>query len=419
MMKEMYMLSRLLRFRLSAERHGGMRLLDLAIDLQRAEHPAVTSLVVQGRDRALKLLPWEAVHRVDDAHRRLVVSDPDKAETVDEQQLARAVLLARDVRDALVLDTENCVAARVNDLWLREDGAQLVLHAADFSPWAVLRWIARGIIAGSTQHELVEWKAIEYLRGDPTTARQERDVHRIDRLRPPEIARMVDALPYLHAAELLALTPEPVAADALEIMTIERQVQVLEELDSEKGARLLGLMAPDKAADLLGWVEPEIAARYLEVVAEGIRNRIVELLRFPPDTAGGIMTNDLVTTSGNLTVAEARVQLRERLREPHYAYYVYVVAADGSGRLMGVVTLRDLLIADDYQSLAEIMLTDPMTIGPLESAKAAARRVADSDLEALPVVGSDGRLLGVVTVDVALVQLAPATWRDQAPRIFS
>jgi CBS domain-containing protein len=419
MMKEMFMLSSLLRYQVRDERQGTTRLGDLVIDLHSAEHPVVTALLMRGADRQLLQVPWDAVRGIDGSRRQVILSDINAGAPFDVKALEREVLLKRDVRDALVLDTEKCVAARVNDLWLREDGGNLILYAADFSPWAVLRWIARGRMGGSSQAELVEWAHVEYLRGDPAVARREGDVHRIDRLRPPEIARMVDALPYLHAAELLALTSEPIAADALEIMTLERQVQVFEELEPAKGASLLGLMAPDHAADLLGRVEPGIAAQYLELIPEGRRNQIIELLRFPPETAGGIMTNDLISAPGNLSVAEARRQLRDRLREPDFVYYVYVLEADGSSKLLGVITLRDLLVADDEQSLAEIMLPDPMTIDPLESAEDAARRIADSNLEALPVVGSDGKLLGAVTVDVALVQLAPASWRDQAPRIFS
>jgi magnesium transporter len=283
----------------------------------------------------------------------------------------------------------------------------------------VLRWIARGWLGGDSQAALVKWPDVEFLRGNPAAADREGDCHRINRLRAPEIARMVDALPYLHAAELLSLTPVPLAADALEIMTLERQVQVFEEIDPEMGARLLTEMAPDAAADLLGWIDPGLAAHYLELVPEGRRERIIVLLGFPPETAGGIMTNDVVTVPANLTVGEARQQLQGPLRVPDFVYYVYVVAAEGVGELLGVMTLRDLLVGKDEQPVTDLMVPHPVTLDPLEPAARAARRLADAQLSALPVVGSNRKLLGALTFDAALRQLAPRSWRDQAPRLFS
>jgi magnesium transporter len=155
------------------------------------------------------------------------------------------------------------------------------------------------------------------------------------------------------------------------------------------------------------------------MVCPNVSARIIELLRYPADMAGGIMTNDLVVAPVALTVTEARHVLRDQLAEPDFIYYIYVVDAAETRLLRGVVTVRDLLLADDARSLEEIMRGDMVTIDPLEPAKAAARRVADNALAALPVVGRDGRLLGAVTADTAVAQLAPRAWREQAPRVFS
>jgi magnesium transporter len=416
----MLMLSALLRYRVSDTRQQQASILDLAIDLHGGDLPHVTSLHIRGPNRKILRISAQAIKEIDEARQRIVVDDVGEANPIAPEESETEILLKRDVRDALVLDVTKCVASRVNDLWLEREPDGLVLAQVDFSPWAVLHWILGGRFGGGAEADRVAWKDIEFLRGDPALARREGDVHRVGSLRPPEIARMVDALPYLHAAELLALTPDPIAADALEIMTLERQVQVFEELEQAKGARLLADMAPNAAADLLGWLDPELAARYLERVPEPGRDRIVALLRYPPGTAGGIMTNHVISVPANLTVAEAREQLRDPLREPDFVYYVYVVDPEGDDRLVGVLTLRDLLVADDKAKLVDIMLPDPTTIEPLATADEAARKVADSHLAAMPVAaGSDRKLLGVVTFDAALIQLVPASWRDQAPRLFS
>jgi magnesium transporter len=121
----------------------------------------------------------------------------------------------------------------------------------------------------------------------------------------------------------------------------------------------------------------------------------------------------------NLTVAEAREKLREALKTPDFVFIVYIVDSEKSRRLRGLVSLRNLVTADDGQQLEEIMDPYLTTLNPLSSAKEGAYRVIDSHMAALPVVAEDGRLLGLVTVDAAILQVAPPNWRTQAPRIFS
>jgi magnesium transporter len=142
-------------------------------------------------------------------------------------------------------------------------------------------------------------------------------------------------------------------------------------------------------------------------------------MRYPEDTAGGLMTNDVPSVELNLTVEAAREQLPAQLRTPDFPYYVYVVESAATRKLRGVVSLRDLLVQSPSARLEEIMATHVVTLDPLQSAQDAARQVVDEHQAALPVVARDGRLLGAVTFDAALAQVAPLAWRDHAPRIFS
>jgi magnesium transporter len=414
------MISQLLRGYLVDEHGEQARLLDLAVDLSADDYPPVTRLIFRGRDRQQAELPWESVQAASWRAGRLTVADVRAGREAPPDALQRAVLLRRDVMDALVLDLENCQATRANDLWLREENRQLVLRAADVSPWAVLRRLGRGFLGRGTDRDLLDWKNVEFLRGNPQIARSGGDYHRrIAALLPAEIAKLADAIPYLHAAELLSLIPHPVAADTLEAMSPERQLQVLEELDEDRALRLLALMAPDVAADLVGRLQPELAQRWLNRLPAERREKLVQLLRYPEDTAGGIMTNDIIVVPEQLSVGEAREAMSEKLKAPDFVYYVYVVDDDEACRLRGMLTLRDFLVADDGRRLGEIMNRHLVMIDPLESAVEAARRVSDNGLAALPVVAGDGRLLGAVTFDAAIKQIAPPAWRAQAPRVFS
>jgi Mg/Co/Ni transporter MgtE len=308
---------------------------------------------------------------------------------------------------------------RANDLWLEFENEQLVMRGIDTRPQAIFRRLLRKT-GNETQQEVTDWKQIEFLRGDPQAAREEAGYRRnITNLQPAEIAALSEALPYLHAAELLVLLPDPLAADVLEAMSDERELQVFEELDEQQGIRLLSLMAPDAAADLIARLYPDETQRYLEKLPRMQSERIIELLRYPEDSVGGVMTNDIVFAPASLTIGEAREYLREPLKAPDFIHFVYVVEDEASRLLRGVLSLRDLLVAEAEALLEQVMKKDVMTLDPLASASAAAYQLLSSHLAALPVIAKDRRLLGVMTIDAAVALAAPNSWRTQAPKVFS
>jgi magnesium transporter len=389
---------------------------DLVVDLSTGDYPTISHVLVSMDSGELASLPAPTDLR---AHEVRVRPDA-RVERVDDGDTARMVLLQRDVMDALVLDLVALRSVRANDLWLAPTDGTWVLVAADISPWAVVRRLTRGWLGRDVAEDVLDWKHVEFLRGQPRTAADRRDqLPRVARLRPTQIARLTDGLPYMHAAELLTLLPEPLAADALEVMVPERQAQVITELERGRASRLIAEMAPDRAADLLGALELGDATLLLKSLPPGRSQPIADLLRYPPDSAGGIMTNELVIASDSGTVGQVLEQIRPALARPDFVYFVYLVDDEHSRRLRGVVTLRDLQVADPHTPVRNVMETDLVTVGPLESARETAHILADHGVNALPVVTPGGALLGIVTVDKAMAQLLPDQWRDNMPRVYS
>ncbi|HLH26129.1 MAG TPA: CBS domain-containing protein [Chloroflexota bacterium] len=406
-----------LTHRPAVDRRGARaRVRDFSVDLAAGDYPPVRGLLIHCAD-GLCSLPW----RGDTTPRgELLVDALAAAQPVDEDALTRMVLLRRDIQDALILDVAGQRAVRANDLWLRRAGEQLVLTGADISPWAVLRRLSRGLLGHGRERNVLDWQWIEFLRGDPEAAAAGRDYHRvITTLAPAQIAQLADALPYPHAAELLGLLPDALAADVLERMVLGLQAQVAAALAPSRAAALLALMADDTAADVLALLELADATRLLERMPPDRAVAVENLLRFPADTAGGIMTTDFVTAPVGLTVGEALDYIRPQLERPDFFAYVYLVDEPRAGRLRGVVTLRHLVLGPGDTPVEQVMTASTVTIGPLEPALVAADRIAQLDLSALPVVGPDGRLLGIITVDAAMRQLTPEAWQDRVPRVFS
>jgi CBS domain-containing protein len=416
----MVMLSQLLRCQLVDAKGGEAKLSDLSVDLLNGDYPPVTRFYFLDSKNNKRSLAADEVQSIDWPNCRISVADLAESGTESTGSLAQQVLLKAGILDALILDLQNRRATRANDLLLAEEGQRLELRAADTGFGAMLRRLTRGRLSHISQKTLFDWKYVEFLRGEPTAVASESGKGlRINRLPAVEIARLADALPYLHAAELLTLLADPKAADTLEKMAPARQLQVFEELEEEQAVRLLTLMAPDLAADLVARLQTKTMRRYLELLPRKQAERIIDLLRYPENTVGGIMTNDVVWVAGGLTVAQAREHLRESLKEPDFVVLIYVVADEVSRQLRGVISLRELLTAADEAKLDEIMDPFLITLEPLAAAETSAHRVIDSHTAGLPVVNEKKQLLGVVTVDAAVTAVAPSSWSSQAPRIFS
>ncbi len=411
--------SNLRRWTVVDERGRRGRVIDLVADMLAAEHPPVTHVLFKADDRTRRAIVCDSACGVDEKACVFRVRDLDSSQAVDED--ASEIWLGRDVLDSLVLDLENRRATRANDLVVESVDGRLSLRAADTSPTAVLRRITRGWLGRTVRDEhLYDWRYVEFLDGDPTAVRCGAGEHlRITRLPAGEIAGLANSIPYRHAAELLMLLPEGLAADTLEVMEPQRQLQAFEELTDERAEAILALLPPEDAADLIGRLAPEEARRALERLPEARRKMVVALLKYPEESVGGVMTNEILMAAADWTVAETRARLRDQLSEPDFVYFVYVVADEESRRLRGVVTLRDLLTADEGAKLSDVANPYLVTLEPEEAAWGAAFRLLNSQLLALPVVSSDMRLLGAMTVDAAVNIAAPPVWRGQAPRIFS
>ena len=148
---------------------------------------------------------------------------------------------------------------------------------------------------------------------------------------------------------------------------------------------LLGLMERDEAEELGG------------------------LLAYPENTAGGMMTTEFVAVPADLTAGATIERLRELEPDAETIYYVYVVDADG--RLVGVLSLRDLIVARPTTPIGEVMIEDPVTVDVLADRDDVAGVVARYNLLAVPVVDDARHLVGIVTVDDAIDTILPASWR--------
>ncbi len=184
-------------------------------------------------------------------------------------------------------------------------------------------------------------------------------------------------------------------ADLLEELDDEEAADVAETLSTPFLADILDAMEPDEAADVLGDLPPRLAADALAEMEDS--EDVIPLLVFPDETAGGLMTTHLLTLAPEITAAQAIEYLRQTTLGSETPYYLYVV--EQNSKLLGVVGLRDLVIADPNRRIIEIMDTDVISAKTDLDQEDVARLMIRYDLAAMPVVDDAGSLRGVITYD--------------------
>jgi CBS domain-containing protein/sporulation protein YlmC with PRC-barrel domain len=329
------------------------------------------------------------------------------------------VRLARELLDREVIDRTGPRIVRVNDIALGVREGVLSVVGVDVSSRALLRRLAPRWLGGCLSEALVEWPDLEPLAAELPDVPMPRTHRALDHAHPADLARLVDHLPHRHGAELLASLESATAADVLEEVERKRQAGLLEHLSADRAPAMLNEMAPDAAADLLGDLRPEHAERLL-LAMDASRSAVVRLLlTYPADSAGGIMTTDFVIALEQDTGRRAIEYIRGQLEKPDLAYYVYVVDDPDNRRVRGVVSLRDLLLANPDEPLASYMARSVRAVRPEAKADEAARAMREYNLLALPVVDDLDRMLGLVTADDVLDVLLPEQVRRHVPRLFS
>lgn len=228
----------------------------------------------------------------------------------------------------------------------------------------------------------------------------------IESLHSPDQAEVFAELNESEQVELLPQLEPSVSADILEEMDDKDAAELAENLNTDALVRIIDEMEPDEAADLLGDIPDDQAQAVLALLED--HEQIRPLMLHPDESAGGLMTSEFLALRDRMTVREALDAFHTWRPETENVYYLYVVDADG--KLVGVVNLRQLIIAPPEIHVSVIMDRDVISVPVGTDQEETARVMAHYDLVTLPVIDENRRLLGVVTVDdVVDVLVAEAT----------
>ena len=248
------------------------------------------------------------------------------------------------------------------------------------------------------------------------------DIEELIRSAPTEVAEATEGM---HAADLaeiaedlepadraLLLNHLPVerVAELIGYLELSRVQETLGSLEPGRAALVLRSMSPDERADAVAHLERDTAEAFLARLSRSDREETRRLLAYPRNSAGGLMTTDFVALSPDAPAGEALDRVRQAASDAETIYTLYAV--DENGRLVGVLSLRDLLAAPVAAPVREVMRDDFVSARVETDQEEVANLISKYDLLALPVVDTANRMLGIVTVDDVLDVMVEESTED-------
>ncbi len=370
--------------------------------------PRVTALAFIGPDKTPFMLSWRKYVGTFDGES--IVLNAPRAELRFSYLQPDEVLLHRDLLNQQIVDTQGMKVVRVNDLKLSESRNQLRLLGAEVGARGVLRGlhpVLETVVVGISRalgrelaENIIAWNYMDLLERDLSHVKLSVTHKRLHELHPADVADVLEQLTPAQRARVFEHLDNDQAAEAISELEDDLQAEVIDDLTSERASDILEIMDPDDAADIVGDLPYDKAEALLRLMGVSEARQVRKLLGYREKSAGGIMTPEVTTVREEQTVEQVIDHLRGAAAENENIYYIYVV---GPKRvLVGVISLRDLIVSAPETLVSEIVERELITVGPDDDQEQVADMMSKYDLLAMPVVDEAGRLLGMVTVDDAL-----------------
>jgi CBS domain-containing protein/sporulation protein YlmC with PRC-barrel domain len=328
---------------------------------------------------------------------RLVPMQPDE------------IYMGKWLMDKQIIDTKGAKVVRVNDIklfWLKSGERKYLLPVAvDIGLRGLARRLGIEFIFKKRENHFVWWQSIQHLEEKTANLQLVSEKSQLDKLHPADLADILEDLDYKKRTDFIEDLDVETVAEAVAEMEADTQMEILEHLDSRQAAEILHEMPPDEAADLLGELTEEKSDELLKLMEPEEAQEVRELMGHAEGTAGALMTTEYIALPPELTVAEAFPRLRKLAAEAETIYYLYILGEDET--LLGVVSLRDLLVAEPETRLQDLMQTRIISVVCEDTNEQVTDLIDKYALLALPVVDEGGKLEGIITVDDVLEMLIP------------
>ena len=318
-----------------------------------------------------------------------------------------------DLLDKQIVDTDGAKVRRVNDLQFLETKNRLHLVHVDVGFRGLSRRIglagamdvlSQGLFDYKLSDQLISWKLVQPLLS-PDRLRLNIAQNKLNQIHPADLADILEDLDIKQRNAVFQSLDVETAAEALEETDPKIQVSLINNLNSEDASDIIEEMSLSEAADLLGDLPKAKAEGILNEMEQDIAEDVKELLAHPEREAGGMMTTSYLSFLPHITAGEAMEVFRREAADVDLVYYVYVT--DEQERLLGVITLRDLILAETGTRLEEIMDERVISLKLDDKDDTIADHFAKYALTAIPVVDENDRMQGTIIFKNLLDVVAP------------
>ncbi|MGH9304901.1 MAG: magnesium transporter MgtE N-terminal domain-containing protein [Acidimicrobiales bacterium] len=376
-------------------------------------YPPISGLVVRVGRRRVFLAAGLVAHL---GHAEITLRSA-RVDLRDFERRPGELLLARDVLDHQLVDVDGVQVIRAADLYLAPAQGRIRLVGVDISTQTLLRRLGPARFRGRpTPDRVIDWAAVQPFGGPGTSVRLRTSHEGLRRLRPGELADILEDLGRGAQQELLDSLDTEEAADALEEMDPEELESLLRGVEPEKAAALVASMETDEAVEALRDLADLERDELLEHMPAHRSYELSALLHYEEDTAGGIMTTSLATAREDETVDEVRVRLREL--GDHRGEIDAVCVLDAGGNLLGDIPLFDLVLAEPAVVLGDLVgEAEPLTVAPGAPLGEVAAQLIEARRSSVLVVDGD-RPIGRILADDVVDALLPERGKLHFPRLL-
>lgn len=353
-------------------------------------------------------MAYVSMKEINVLNKRVVTIRGDVGSIVYAEPREKEILIAKHIMDKQIVDVNGVKVVRVNDVHLGQVNDHFGMLAIDVGFGGLIRRLGFGKARKGT---LIPWQYVTTL--EPGLDRLTLTMTRksLAEMHPVDMAEILSQVSMQERTALLSSLDEETAGDVIGELDDETAAKIINEMEPEKAADVLEHMDPDEAADVLGDLPEKKAVELLNRMDKEEAEEVRELLEHDEDTAGGLMTTDYVCFPPDMTTEEVMKDLRLLAPDIEMIYYLYVV--DKEERLLGVLSLKDLILASPKTLLESIMKTNPKRVFATEDKKEVAEMVSRYNLYAIPVVDEQDHILGIITVDDVVDMLLPTPLRKK------
>ncbi len=378
------------------------RVKDVIVESQSKGYPEVSGIVFQLKGKR-NVIPYKCIETLGYGEITLKKTNCWK----QDYDLSDSEFLLHDILDQQIFDVEGIRVVRVNDLELVKIKEDFFLVGIDVSSRALVRrlGLVNLPILKRLQSQLIDWNNVSLVKGAIGNLQLKTSRQKLERLHPADIANLIENLNFHESTQFVQSLDEETAAEVLEEVEPEYKDTLLERIHPKNLAEIVDEMASDEAVDVIKDLSELKREQVFRRLGSRKAKTLHTLTRYREDVAGGLMNADFMSVNTDETVGQAIKKIRKQSEDHASIYHVFVL--DEEQKLVGIVSIRTLLLAKAREKVASIMSRVVKTVKLSAGADDVASIMTKYNLLSVAVVDNKKAVRGIITVDDVLRYLIP------------